>query len=397
MVFFWKKKKEEKTSSGDEQNLSNQQNQNTDDSNESLSEQEMSEDAKNDIINKLGLVEEPSEISSDDIDVSLEHIQEDEDRTDIDEEEVKPTEKKGFFQRLKDRLVKTKESVFNKVKKLIRLKGKIDEELLEEIEEILIQADVGVETTLKIIDAMRNNESIKEKKEPEALIEEFKKAILQIIRKDERPITLVPTPPTIILVVGVNGTGKTTTIGKLAKHFADNGKKVMLVAGDTFRAAAIEQLEIWAKRTKSEFVAQKMGADPGSVCFDALHAAKNKNIDVVLIDTAGRLHTKVNLMEELKKVVRVIKKVMPEAPHETLLVLDATTGQNAVSQAKIFMEAVSITGLIMTKLDGTAKGGILIAIRDQFKVPVVKIGIGEQVNDLRDFNPEEFVDALFSE
>ena len=313
------------------------------------------------------------------------------------EEDNKTDEKKGFFSRLKERLKKTKDGVFNKVKQIIRLKGKIDEELLEEIEQILIQADVGVDTTLKIIDSIRNSETAREKKDSNLLIEEFKKAILDILRKDERLLQLSESPPTVILVVGVNGTGKTTTIGKLAKNFRNSGKKVMIVAGDTFRAAAVEQLEIWAKRSGAEFVSQAMGADPASVCFDALNSAKKKKIDIVLIDTAGRLHTKVNLMEELKKVVRVIKKIIPEAPQESLLILDATTGQNAISQAKIFSEAVSISGIVMTKLDGTAKGGILIAIRDQFNIPILKIGIGEQVNDLRDFNPVEFVDALFEE
>jgi len=308
-----------------------------------------------------------------------------------------PEEKKGFFTRLKDRLSKTKDNIINKVRDVIRLKGRIDEELLEQIEEILIRADIGVETTLKIINRIREearNRGISEAKEVTPL---FKEILLDIIIKHERQLTLGGQRPFVILVVGVNGTGKTTTIGKLAQHFKLEGLTTMLVAGDTFRAAAVEQLEIWADRTDSAFVKQAMGADPASVCYDALNSALSKKSDVVLIDTAGRLHTKVNLMAELEKIVRVIRKIIPDAPHETLLVLDATTGQNAISQMRIFSESVPVSGLVMTKLDGTAKGGILIAIRDLFDVPILKIGIGEQADDLRDFDPVEFVEALFEE
>jgi fused signal recognition particle receptor len=309
----------------------------------------------------------------------------------------KEGEKKGFFSRLKERLSKTKNNIITKVREVIRLRGKLDENLLEDIEEILIQADVGVETTMKIIDRIRNESRTRGIVEAEKVTPLFKEILSDIIRKNERLLKISDQRPFVILVVGVNGTGKTTIIGKLAKHFKTQGFSTMLVAGDTFRAAAVEQLEIWAERTQSAFVKQAMGADPASVCFDALHSAKSKNIDVALIDTAGRLHTKVNLMAELEKIVRVIKKVIPDAPHESLLVLDATTGQNAISQMKIFSDSIPISGLVMTKLDGTAKGGILIAIRDLFDVPILQIGIGEQVDDLRDFNPEEFVDALFEE
>jgi fused signal recognition particle receptor len=306
-------------------------------------------------------------------------------------------ESKGFFSRLKERLTKTKNNLITRVKEVIRLRGKIDENLLEDIEEILIQADVGVETTTKITDRIREQARARGFVEAEKVTPLFKEILSEILRKNERLLKISDQRPFVILVVGVNGTGKTTTIGKLAKHFKSQGLSTMLVAGDTFRAAAVEQLEIWAERTQSAFVKQDMGADPASVCFDALHSARSKNIDVVLIDTAGRLHTKVNLMAELEKIVRVIKKVLPEAPHESLIVLDATTGQNAISQMNIFSKAVPLSGLVMTKLDGTAKGGILIAIRDLFNVPILKIGIGEQVDDLRDFNPGEFVEALFED
>ena len=308
-----------------------------------------------------------------------------------------PETKKGFFSKLKNRLGKTKERIIGQVKSAIRLHGKVDEELLEEIEEILIQADVGVETTMKIVDTIRERAKKESPEGPEEVIALFKTVILEIVLEHERELEIGEQRPYVILVVGVNGTGKTTTIGKLSNQFEKQGLSTMLVAGDTFRAAAVEQLEIWADRTKSAFMKQAMGADPASVCYDAMNSAKSRNIDVVLIDTAGRLHTKVNLMAELTKMVRVIQKIIPDAPHETLIVLDATTGQNAISQMKTFSEAVPVTGVVMTKLDGTAKGGILIAVRDLFDIPVLKIGIGEQVDDLRDFNPEEFVDALFAE
>jgi len=303
--------------------------------------------------------------------------------------------KEGFFARLKKQLSKTKTSLVEKVRQVISFHGKVDEELLEEIEMILIQSDVGVETTTKIVDQMRKKSAARGAQDAQALIPLFKEALLEIVSHSERLIRLRPAPPTVVLVIGVNGTGKTTTIGKLAKEYRLQGKKVLLVAGDTFRAAAIEQLAIWAQRAGCDIVKQEMGSDPGSVCYDALATGKAGSYDVILIDTAGRLHTRSNLMEELKKVVRVIQKVIPEAPHETLLVLDATTGQNAVSQTRTFSESVGVTGLIMTKLDGTAKGGILIAIRDLFDIPILKIGIGEQEGDLRDFDPESFVEALF--
>jgi len=306
-------------------------------------------------------------------------------------------EKRGFFTRLKQRLAKTKDTIVGRIKRAIGLSGRLDDALIEQIEEILIQGDVGVETTTKIVEQLRQREDARKAENADQVTAVLKDILRNIVEHHERRLEIGSERPYVILVAGVNGTGKTTTIAKMARRYRDQGLSTMLVAGDTFRAAAIEQLEIWAQRTGSDFVSQDMGSDAGSVCFDALQAARSRKTDVVLIDTAGRLHTKVNLMEELKKVVRVIRKVIPDAPHETILVLDATTGQNAISQTKIFGEAVPLTGIIMTKLDGTAKGGILIAIRDLFDVPVVMIGIGETQEDLRDFDPSEFVDALFEE
>jgi len=306
-------------------------------------------------------------------------------------------EKIGLLARLKQRLAKTKEGIIGRIKRAIGLTGKLDEQLIGQIEEILIQGDVGVETTTKIIEQLRQREDARRAENADQVIAILKDILRNIVEHHERKIEIGPQRPYVILVAGVNGTGKTTTIAKMARRYRDQGLSTMLVAGDTFRAAAIEQLEVWAKRTGSDFVSQGMGADAGSVCYDALQAARARKTDIVVIDTAGRLHTKVNLMEELKKIARVIRKVMPDAPHETILVLDATTGQNAISQTKIFNEAVPVTGIIMTKLDGTAKGGILIAIRDLFDIPVVMIGVGETQEDLRDFDPAEFVDALFEE
>lgn len=306
---------------------------------------------------------------------------------------------RGLFGRLRQalsqRIRKTREEIVGQIRAAVKAAGKVDEHLLERIEEILIAADVGAETTFAIIERMREFEA--RGASADELIDHFKKHLLEIVGTEPSPLVPPPQRPWVILFVGVNGTGKTTTIGKLAGELRDRGMTTMLVAGDTFRAAAIEQLGIWAKRTGSEFVAKDMGADPAGVAYDAILKAQTLGTDAVLIDTAGRLHTKTNLMEELKKIVRVVKKLLPDAPHHTLLVLDATTGQNAIQQARVFTEAIPVTGLVMTKLDGTAKGGVLIGIRNLFPIPVVKIGVGEGIDDLRDFDPREFVEALFSE
>lgn len=307
-------------------------------------------------------------------------------------------ERKGFFSRLRDRLGLTKRSLVGGIRRAIRLHGKIDEEVLEEIEEILIQSDVGVETTVKIVDRIRDEQSRRgESLDGEVVLAMFKEAIGEILAEGARPMHLDVATPTIMMMVGVNGTGKTTTIGKIAREQVALGKRVMLVAADTFRAGAADQLQVWAERTGSCIVRQEEGADPASVVYEALEGAGRDTPDLIMIDTAGRLHNKKHLMEELKKINRVIERHYPGTPHETLLVIDGTTGQNALNQVRIFNEAVTLTGIIMTKLDGTAKGGILIAVKDLFKLPILKIGIGEQPEDLRDFIPEEFTEALFSE
>jgi fused signal recognition particle receptor len=302
--------------------------------------------------------------------------------------------KKGFFGRLKERLTKTRETLITRVDRLVLGKKEIDEDLLEELEEIMITSDLGVMTTQVLIDAVQQKVKRKELDDPNRLKEYLQQEIFHFLDVNKRPLDFSQ-KPYVILIVGVNGVGKTTTIGKLAQRFQAQGKKVLLVAGDTFRAAAGEQLEIWAGRSGSEIIRQKEGSDPSAVVFDAVKAARARGIDIVLIDTAGRLHTRVNLMEELKKIHRVVQKEIPDGPHQTWLVLDATMGQNAISQARIFNETMEINGIILTKLDGTAKGGIIVGICNELKIPIEFIGIGEKVDDLQPFNPEEFVRALF--
>ena len=303
--------------------------------------------------------------------------------------------KKGFFQRLKEGLFKTREGLASKIDQLVAGKKKIDEGLLAELEEILITSDIGVKTTQELLDTLTAKVQRKEVEDADLLQKILQEQIFQILSPQEKPLNLEAARPFIIMVIGVNGTGKTTTIGKMAQKFKAQGKSVLLVAADTFRAAAIEQLEIWGQRVNCEVIKQKSGSDPSAVVFDALKAAKSRGSDVMIVDTAGRLHTKINLMEELKKVKRIVDREAPGAPHEVLLVLDATTGQNAIAQAKMFNQALGVTGIVLTKLDGTAKGGILIAISDELKIPLRYIGIGEKVDDLREFNARDFVEALF--
>jgi fused signal recognition particle receptor len=306
-------------------------------------------------------------------------------------------ESAGLFKRLRDGLAKTRDSLADRIDGLFMGRKTIDPELLDELEEILITSDLGVHTTQDLLAEVRAELKRRELTDPLVLKKVLKDKIFSYLAEPQKSgmPALPPGTPFIIMVIGVNGVGKTTTIGKIARKFVLAGQTVLLVAADTFRAAAIEQLRIWGQRVNVEVVSQKPGADPSSVVYDALDYARPRNFDVVLIDTAGRLHTKVNLMEELKKIKRVISKKIETAPQEILLVLDATTGQNAVSQAKLFHEAVGITGVALTKLDGTAKGGVVINISHELQVPIRFIGIGEKVEDLRDFEPAEFVEALF--
>jgi len=300
----------------------------------------------------------------------------------------------GFFDRLKESLTKTRKNFVEKVESIFTGR-KIDETTLEELEEILIMSDVGTRAASEIMTVIREKAKKGEVKDVESVRELLKKEMTEMLGAPHR-LVVSGTKPFVILAAGVNGVGKTTTIGKLASRFRSQGFSVLLAAGDTFRAAGIEQLEIWSQRAGTQFVKHQKGSDPAAVAFDAVVAAQSRNIDVVIIDTAGRLHTKSNLMEELKKVRRSIDKAMPGAPQEILLVVDATTGQNALRQAELFNEAVGITGIALTKLDGTAKGGIIFAVKKGLGIPVRLIGIGEGIDDLRDFEPKEFVEALFS-
>jgi fused signal recognition particle receptor len=306
-------------------------------------------------------------------------------------------QKAGLFARLQERLSRTRHNLSDGLANLLLGRKQIDEDLLEELETLLLTADVGVEATSRIIRNLTERVKRKELADPEALSQALKQQLLEILRQSDVPLPERSTDkPLVLMMVGINGAGKTTTIGKLAHKFRQDGESVMLAAGDTFRAAAVEQLQTWGERNQIPVIAQHTGADAASVCFDALQAATSRGIDVLIADTAGRLHTKTNLMDELAKVARVMKKIDSQAPHEVLLVVDAGTGQNAVNQAVQFNQAVSLTGIVITKLDGTAKGGVIFAIADKLKVPIRFIGVGETIEDLREFNPAEFVDALFA-
>ncbi len=310
------------------------------------------------------------------------------------QEQERPT-KEGFFARLKRSLVKTRTNLGSGFISLFRGK-KIDDDLFDELEEQLLIADVGVETTRRIITSLTQQASRKQLRDAEALYGLLKAEMAGILDKVDAPLDVSGKTPFVILMVGVNGVGKTTTIGKLARQYQAEGKSVMLAAGDTFRAAAVEQLQVWGERNHIPVVAQHTGADSASVIFDAIQAAKSRNVDVLIADTAGRLQNKSHLMEELKKITRVMKKLDEDAPHEVMLTLDASTGQNAVSQAKLFNEAVGLTGIALTKLDGTAKGGVIFSIADQFGIPIRYIGVGEGIEDLRPFKAEDFIEALFA-
>ena len=313
--------------------------------------------------------------------------------SDMDEEQ--PQKNLGFFAKLKEGLSKTTQNLTGKLDELFKGHIEIDEELYEEIEEILITGDVGFETTLKIVDMLRKNVKKKSIQDVKEVREELKLIVEEILSGDDSNLKLEP-KPAILVIVGVNGVGKTTSIGKIAMRLKSEGKSVLLAAGDTFRAAAAEQLEVWADRAGVELIKHQEGSDPSAVIFDAISGAKARNTDVLICDTAGRLHNKKNLMQELAKIFRIIDREYPEATKEVLLVIDATTGQNAINQVKIFKEAAPLTGIILTKLDGTAKGGVVLSIKSEQQLPIKLIGVGEKIEDLQDFNSKDFAKALFS-
>lgn len=327
------------------------------------------------------------------------------DETCIENEETEETEeieveekseKKGFFDKVFGGLSKTRKEMSGKIGSVLSSYKKIDEELFEDLEEILVTADVGVNTTMDLMDRVRKRVKEEKVNDPQ-MIKELLKDEIKLMMKEsvnDNSLNLEPSP-TVMLVVGVNGVGKTTTIGKLSNNFKKDGKKVLVAAADTFRAAAIEQLEEWTNRSGVEIIAHKEGADPAAVVFDAIHAAKARNTDILICDTAGRLHNKSNLMQELNKIFRIVEREYGHATKEVLLVLDATTGQNAINQAKVFKDVAHITGIALTKLDGTAKGGVVIALQSELGLPVKLIGVGEGIDDLQPFNPDEFVDAIF--
>ena len=314
----------------------------------------------------------------------------------VEKEEVVEIQqpKVSLFDRLKKGLTKAKQGITDRIDVVLNSYTKVDEELLEDLEEVLITADVGVNTTMDMIENLRTRIKQKGITEPSQVRVELQSIVEEILNNENATLN-VDKSPSIIIMVGVNGVGKTTTIGKLAKKYKDEGKKVLIAAGDTFRAAAIDQLEVWANRSNTDIIKHQEGADPGAVIFDAVKAAKARKVDLLICDTAGRLHNKANLMNELGKVFKIIDREYPEANKEVLLVVDATTGQNAVSQAKTFKEVCDITGLVLTKLDGTAKGGVVLAVKSEVDVPVKLIGVGEKVEDLQDFNAKAFSDALF--
>ena len=347
---------------------------------------------ENNVVEKTEVEEAVQEIPEENVEpVEVEETEE----VAVEEQPTEEEKPKGFFAKIKAGLSKTRNNIISSVENVLSAFTKIDEDLYEELEEALIMADIGVETSLYIIEKLR--EKVKDEKihDPAEVKDAIIRVITEILEKDDEPFELPH--PSVVLVIGVNGVGKTTTIGKLTHNYMENGKTVLLAAADTFRAAAIDQLQGWADRNNAQLIKHQENSDPGAVVYDAVQAAKARNTDVLICDTAGRLHNKKNLMEELRKISKIVNKEYPDAKVETLLVLDATTGQNALQQAKLFKEVADITGLVLTKLDGTAKGGIVLAIKHEMNIPVRYIGVGEQMDDLQEFNSKDFAKALFDE
>ena len=347
---------------------------------------------ENNVVEKTEVEEAVQEIPEENVEpVEVEEPEE----VAVEEQPTEEEKPKGFFAKIKAGLSKTRNNIISSVENVLSAFTKIDEDLYEELEEALIMADIGVETSLYIIEKLR--EKVKDEKihDPAEVKGAIIRVITEILEKDDEPFELPH--PSVVLVIGVNGVGKTTTIGKLTHNYMENGKTVLLAAADTFRAAAIDQLQVWADRNNAQLIKHQENSDPGAVVYDAVQAAKARNTDILICDTAGRLHNKKNLMEELRKISKIVNKEYPDAKVETLLVLDATTGQNALQQAKLFKEVADITGLVLTKLDGTAKGGIVLAIKHEMNIPVRYIGVGEQIDDLQEFNSKDFAKALFDE
>ncbi len=353
------------------------------------------DDEEKDISEDVEVKKDDENEQSNEVDEKIEEIKPDLEKEKVEKVE-KIEEKEGFFEKLKNSLLKTRDNISNKIDEVLASYRSVDEELFEQIEETLISADIGVDTTLKIVEDLRKKVKLNNVQDPSQIKGLLSEILKENIIADDINNSLNVDEKTIILVVGVNGVGKTTTIGKLAMKLKNQNKNVLMVAADTFRAAAIEQLTEWSKRAGVDIISHKEGSDPASVVFDGISAMKSRNADILICDTAGRLHNKKNLMNELNKMKRVIEKEYPEARKEVLLVVDGTTGQNAIIQAKEFMKATDLTGAIITKLDGTAKGGMIFPLEMELNIPVKYIGIGEQVNDLVEFNPEKFVEAIIN-
>ena len=401
-LFKFNKNKVEDTNKIEESKVNNDESA-IDEVVESIKEEAI-EEVKEDL-EKADTIEEINEvqevIDESDLNEELEEVQEvvSDAKEELEEvepknEEAQEEKKASLFDRLKQGLSKAKQGITDKIDTVLKSYTKVDEELLEDLEEVLITADVGVNTTMEIIEKLRGAIKSKGITDPQDVRYELQLIVEEILTSENSKLDFEHSP-TIVLMVGVNGVGKTTTIGKLANRYKSQGKKVLLAAGDTFRAAAIEQLEVWANRSNVDIIKHQEGADPGAVIFDAIKAAKARKVDLLICDTAGRLHNKANLMNELGKVFKIVDREFPEAKREVLLVVDATTGQNAVSQAKTFKEVADITGIVLTKLDGTAKGGVVLAVKSEVDVPVKLIGVGETVEDLQDFDAKAFSDALF--